>query len=274
MYPVIFKIGRFELHTYGVMFALAFTAAIIIAVRRGKKYGFGFDQVYNTSMIIILSSLIGTRLAYVVLHLDEFRGRWLDIINPFQSSGVIGIAGMVLLGGVIGGVIGGVLYLRLKKLSIGKMVDVYAPPLTIGIAIGRIGCFMNGCCFGKECHLPWGVVFPPDSWAHAVFSGAPVHPTQLYECLYTLLIFFVLLKLEKLKKFHGFIFAVFLILYGFFRIINESLRYYGGGEAGMIIIDTNFISLTFSQISSVIMIIIGLFIIITSKESSDLAKRA
>ena len=270
MYPVIFKIGRFELHSYGVMLALAFTLGVYDVIKRGKRAGFTFDQVYNAAILVIITALVGSRLTYVAFHLEEFQGRWLDIINPIQSTGVIGLAGMVILGGVVATSISAIIYLRLKNIPAGKMFDVFAPSLALGIAIGRIGCFLNGCCFGTECGLPWGMAFPEGSYAHYVYGYAHIHPTQLYEFLYCLLIFFILLRTERIKKFQGFNFALFLTLYGFFRILNESVRYYDGAEAGMVVMRLLDIRLTISQITCIFLIIIGLIIIFTGKRSANL----
>jgi phosphatidylglycerol:prolipoprotein diacylglycerol transferase len=243
-----------------------------MAVIRGKKLGFTFDQIYNVALVVIISSLVGSRIAYVFLHLDEFRGHWWDTISPIQSSGQIGIAGLVILGGVVLAGISTWLYLIWKKIPVGKMADLIAPSLSLGITIGRIGCFFNGCCFGRECHLPWAVTFPPGSMAYYFVDSASVHPTQLYEVIYCLIIFLILLWIDKIKKFNGFSFAWFLILYGLFRILNESLRYYQGSEAGMNLFHIARQNITFSQLVSSTMILIGILIILSGKRSSHSAK--
>lgn len=273
MYPILFKIGGFELHTYGVFLASAFAVGFIFAVRRGKAYGYTFDEIYNTTVVIIISSIIGARFAYVIFHLDEFQGRWLDIINPVQSTGQIGIAGMVVLGGVIGAISAGYWYLRYKKVSFGKMADTMAPSLALGLAVGRIGCFFNGCCFGKECHLPWGITFPEGSMPHYIYGDIPIHPTQIYAIISNLLVFFILLRSDRIKKFDGFTFALFTALYGFFRFIIESLRYYDGYESGMIIIDLPGFEITFSQTVSIFMVAAGIIFIIIGNRRNKLAKQ-
>jgi len=273
MFPVIFKIGNFELHTYGVMFAVAFASAIYLTVKCGKKYGFEFSQMYDLSMVVIFSSLIGARLTYVIFHLDEFKGRYWDIISPVQSTGQIGLSGMVLLGGVIFAATAVLIYVKIKKYRLGEIADIIAPGLLIGIAIGRIGCFMNGCCFGEPCSLPWAVKFPPGSFAYYVYGDVAVHPTQLYEVIYTIVIFIFLILIENKKPFHGFIFALFLSLYGIGRFFNETLRYYNGSEAGMKLHLMSGADITFSQITSIIMLVIGLIIILTHKRSQNLGTR-
>ncbi|NQS98728.1 MAG: prolipoprotein diacylglyceryl transferase [candidate division Zixibacteria bacterium] len=270
MYPVIFRIGGFELHTYGVMLALAFAVGIFLAVKRGKQYSFSFNQIYNISMIVVVSAIVGSRIAYVFLHLVEFQGRWWDTISPIQSDGQIGISGLVMLGGVIASAISVILYFRWKKLSTGKIADVLAPCLALGFAIGKAGCFFNGCCFGKECHLPWAMKFPPGSVAHYVYGDTPIHPTQLYAITGYLLIFIILITTEKYKKFHGFLFALFLILYGIFRFINEIFRYYEGSEAGMKLLRFPGFDITFSQIVSLIMLAAGLITIFIGNRRANI----
>lgn len=267
MFPVLFKIGRFELHSYGVMLATAFAISVFIAVKRGKRVGFTFSQIYDISIVVIFSSLIGSRLAYVVLHLDEFRGRMWDVINPIQSSGQIGISGMVQLGGVVFAIAAVIIYVKLKNISLGKIADILAPSLAIGIAIGRIGCFLNGCCFGKPCDLPWAVKFPPGSFAHYAYHDAAIHPTQLYAFFFALLIFLIIVTVDKKKPFDGFTFALFMVLYGIARFVNESFRYYEGSEAGMVLMKIFDTDITFSQIISLSLFLAGIIIIITRKRS-------
>lgn len=273
MYPVLFEIGNFELHTYGVFLAAAFAVGFLYAVKRGRAFGYSFDDVYNTTIVIIISSVIGARLTYVIFHFEEFEGRLLDIINPLQSTGQIGIAGMVVLGGVVGAVVAVYFYIRYKKGSFGKIADTLAPSLALGLAIGRIGCLFNGCCFGKECHLPWGITFPEGSMPQYIYGDTPIHPTQVYAILYSLLIFFILLKSDKVRKFDGFTFALFTVLYGFFRFINELFRYYDGYERGMIILQLPGFTITFSQSISLLMVIAGVIFIIMGNRRKRIVKQ-
>jgi len=258
MFPVLFKIGNFELHTYGVMLAAAFAVGFFVAVKNGKKRNLDFDQIYSLTIVIIFSSIIGARLAYVIFHLEEFEGRWLDIISPIQSTGQIGISGMVALGGVVCAVIVSLIYVKKKNISAADATDALTPSLALGLAIGRVGCFFNGCCFGKECHLPWGMSFPKGSISHYVYGDIPLHPTQIYAVIYNLLIFAVLMRTAKIPGLRGMQFPVFLVLYGIFRGMNESLRYYGGHEEGMRL----FGSITFSQLVSIVFVLSGLIILI------------
>jgi phosphatidylglycerol:prolipoprotein diacylglycerol transferase len=190
-----------------------------------------------------------------------------------QSTGQIGIAGMVILGGVITAVIVTALYAQQKRISIPKLVDTVSPSLALGIAIGRLGCFFNGCCFGKTCHLPWAMSFPSGSIAHYVVGNLPVHPTQLYESIYCLIIFITLLLSERKNRFYGFNGALFLTMYSIFRFFNEMFRFYEGSESGMILFNMGKMALTFSQIVSLAMFLGGIIIIIIGNRSVKIAQR-
>jgi phosphatidylglycerol:prolipoprotein diacylglycerol transferase len=228
MHPILFRIGSFELHTYGVAMGLAFVVAIVWSVRRAHMAGVTKSFIFDLAVVVILSSLVGARLSYVGAHWDEYRHHLLDIISPFQSDGSIGIAGMVLLGGVIAAIIVGAWFLRRRKVGFWSMADVIAPPLALGIGIGRLGgCFLNGCCFGVPTDGPLGMVFPPGCYASSVYPGIPIHPTQLYAAGAALVIAVALPILERRwRRFAGWTFSLFMVLYGIDRFVVEGYRYY------------------------------------------------
>ncbi|RKY84634.1 prolipoprotein diacylglyceryl transferase, partial [candidate division KSB1 bacterium] len=180
MHPVLFRIGRFEARTYGLMLAIAFIAGIYYTIRKTRNLGINPNTIIDLAVVIVISSLVGSRLLYVVFHFNEFKNNLLDIINPFQSSGDIGIAGLTMLGGLIFALIFGMWYIKFKKLPVLKLSDIIAVPIAFGIFVTRIGCFLNGCCFGIPCELPWAVKFPLESPAGYMFPGIRIHPTQLY----------------------------------------------------------------------------------------------
>jgi len=252
LHPVLVDFGRFKLYSYGLALFAAFVIAMIVAVRREKKFGLPEGTALDFSMAIIISSLIGSRTLYVLTHLEEFRGHWLDIINPIQSDGTIGIAGMVLLGGVVLATATVLFMAWLRNLRILSILDMFAPTLALGIGIGRIGCFFNGCCFGTPTNLPWGMVFPPGSIAGSVFPGQHIHPTQLYAVLYGLLIFTGILIAERKHYFPGFSTSLFLVFYGIFRTLNETIRWQ---ESGLRLIQWNGGMLTISQAISIFLVI-------------------
>ena len=226
MYPILIKYGRFELHSYGLLLAVAFISGIYLAFYRARKRGIYSNHVMNSALIIMICAITGSRFLYVITHLNEFRGHWLDTINPIQSSGTIGIGGLSIAGGVLFSLIALILYCLLKKISILRLCDVFAPSFTLGLGIGRIGCFLNGCCFGKPCGLPWCLTFPGNSPAGSIFPNTPIHPTQLYTSLYGLIIFVMILLLDRRKRPDGFLVSIFLMLYSLCRFAVDYVRYY------------------------------------------------
>ena len=227
MHPIIFRIGAFELHTYGVAMGLAFALGIWWAVRRAHIAGVQKGFIFDLAVVVMISSLIGARLTYVAAHWAEYKHHLLDIISPVQSDGTIGIQGMVLLGGVICAVACGGWYVKRKGASFWAVADVCGPPLALGIAIGRLGCYFNGCCFGNPTQGILGVIFPSGCYASAIYPGIPVYPTQLFSSGAAFLIAGILAVTEpRWRTFVGWTFSIFLILYGIDRVIVEGYRYY------------------------------------------------
>ncbi|MFH1011906.1 MAG: prolipoprotein diacylglyceryl transferase [bacterium] len=257
MHPTLFHLGPLTLHSYGLMITLAFIAAIWLTGRRARKTGLPQHFAVDISFVLIIVSLVSARLTYVVGHWSEFRNYPLDIISPIQHDGTIGIAGLVLLGGVTGGIVATIIYVRAKKLPLLLVLDVLSPPVVIGIAIGRIGCFLNGCCFGFPTELPWGCVFPEESLAGFIYPHTPIHPTQLYDLLLMVILFALLLLLERRPHRQGQTFSFFLMGYAVARFWVEGLRWY---EPNLIPAFIGSLQLTGSRIVSMVMFIAGLIL--------------
>ena len=162
------------------------------------------------------------------------------------------------MGGFLGALLSGGIYLYKKKISFLKVVDSVAPSLAIGLFFGRIGCFLNGCCFGKACDLPWAVTFPPHSPAGYQMGNIAIHPTQLYSSAYGLLIFIILMLLDKKVHYDGFLFGVFLVLYGVSRFTVDFYRFY---ETQMFLID----GIEFNQLVSLLLVIGGIVLLLVLK---------
>ncbi len=261
MHPIIVKIGAFELRAYGLMLALSFLLGILLSIHRAKKKNISADQVMDLSVLIIISAIVGSRLLYVLFHLDEFRGHWLDTFNPFQSSGQIGIAGLTMLGGVILCFVTAAIYLSVKKLSFLKFADVLVPAIGLGLFLTRIGCYLNGCCFGLPCDGPLCVVFPPESAAGNTFQGIPIVPTQLYSSAYGLFILIFLLKAEKWQRFDGFLLYWFLILYGLGRFTIDFFRFY---ESSMVVVHIAGKNISLNQALSLGFVLLGIVLMVTN----------
>ncbi|MDP8229346.1 MAG: prolipoprotein diacylglyceryl transferase [Candidatus Electryoneaceae bacterium] len=251
MHPVIFAIGPFQLHSYGLMMFVAFAAGLILASVRAKRAGISPQVVMDLTVWLMIGGLAGARLAYVLFHVDEFQGRWWDTISPIQSDGTIGIAGLVVLGGVIAAIPTMWWFLRRRNIPFLKMADIMMPSLALGIAIGRIGCLLNGCCFGQPTDLPWGIVFPHICYAGSVYPGLSIHPTQLYSVGYSAIIAVVLLLRTSHRRFEGELFYLFFVLYGIARFGVETVRYY---RPGMILFHIDSFAVTVSMVVSLSMI--------------------
>ena len=261
MHPVLFKIGALEIRAYGLMLALSFLIGIYLSIHRAKKQNVNPNHIMDLSVLIIISAIVGSRLLYVVAHLEEFEGRWLDTINPFQSTGQIGLAGLTVLGGVILSFIASFIFLKSKKLPFYKIADIMVPAVGLGIFLTRIGCYLNGCCFGLPCdeHSAVCVTFPLNSAAGSQFPGLPLVPTQLYSSFYGLIIFVSLLVAERWKKFDGFLLALFFILYGLSRFIIDIYRYY---EDSMVILTWGARGLSLNQGISLLFVLLGIILLI------------
>ncbi len=255
MLPELFRIGPFSVHSYGIMLALSFLIGIYIAVKKGEKRSIKSEEIVNLSFIIILSSVFGARLLYVLFHLNEFQGRWIYSFWPVQEDGTIGLGGLILLGGVLAAFMASALYIYYRKLNFLKIADSVAPAIALGIFFTRIGCYLNGCCFGKQCSPTIGVIFPAHSPAGSVMGQVPLYPTQLLSSLYGLIIFGVLMWIDRKKSFDGLLMGIFLILYGISRFTVDFFRYY---ESQMVI----FAGLDFNQIVSLLMFLSGILIIL------------
>ncbi|MFH1686955.1 MAG: prolipoprotein diacylglyceryl transferase [bacterium] len=225
MYPELFHIGSFPIRSYGLMLALSFLVGVFYIERMARRDGKPFEPLLIIAYINIIGGVVGARLAYVLFHLDEFAGRWADTFNPFGGDGY-GIAGLNMQGGVILAIIGTFLYCRWKKHSVLEMFDYFAPTVGLGLGITRIGCFLNGCCFGTPTDLPWGISFPVGSLPYTVFGTDHLHPSQIYSSLYGLLLFGLLHWMGKHKRFHGQLVAVLLMVEAVFRYAIEYVRHY------------------------------------------------
>ncbi len=228
VHPILFEIGSYQVPAYGIALALAFAVGICIAQRRARARGLDEERLLDAGMIALVSSIVGARLLWVVTHLDTFRApgaSWLDAINPFQSGG-FGVAGLSMLGGVLLATVSVLAYVRWRRMPLLPYADVMAPSVALGEGVTRIGCFLNGCCHGVVCELPWGVRFPADSAVSGLFGGAAVHPTQLYASASGFLLFGLLSWLLARRAFDGAVFFAFLVGVGVQRLVIDVFRHH------------------------------------------------
>ncbi len=220
MHPIAFNLGTLAVHWYGVMVALGFLAGLWTASRRGPLDGFTPDQILDLGPWLIVGGILGGRSLYVFTF---WREQFAD--KPFSEIFMIQHGGLVYYGGFIGAALAVVLYARLKKLQIWKIFDAIAPSIALGYAFGRVGCLLNGCCYGRACSMPWAIRFPMGHETHPVGSaGIPVHPTEIYESLLGLCLYAGLAWFYRRKTFNGQVFAVYLVIYPLLRSFVELFR--------------------------------------------------
>jgi len=209
--PVLFEFGSFTVYAWGFTLSLAILLGTMVAVRLARGIGMDSDRILDLVIVLVVGGVVGARLFYVLVYEPE---RYLQ--EPLQIF-AIWKGGLVYYGALIGGFITGTWYVIRKKLPFWSLADLVSPPLALGYGIVRLGCFMNGCCYGKETESFIGVVFP-----HIDLIAR--YPTQLFSSAIGFLLFGVLMFVWRNKKFDGQVFLLFLILYGIGRSIVESFR--------------------------------------------------
>lgn len=247
MHPDLFHIGPLHIKTYGLALAISFFVGVWLAVKRAKAKGLNSQDMFDLCFIILLAAIVGSRFFYVIYHTEEFQGHWLDAVNPFQSSGVIGIAGLSMMGGIALAIIAALVYFIAKRMYPWPMLDALAPSFLLGAGITRIGCFFNGCCYGLPTNSWCGVVFP--------FDTQPLIPTQLFSSAADFIMFGLILLLEKKKTFEGYTFWLVLMMYSVWRFFIDFFRYY---ENSMIVFSIGNMHITRNQFLTACLFIIGL----------------
>lgn len=221
MFPVLFRIGSIPVNSYGLALAVSFLLGVRLASARAARVGFKPSEIADLGIWVMIAAIAGSRAFYVVTHLDEFQGRWIDVIAIWK-----GLYGLSMLGGVLLAVIVGFTYIALRKWDAWRLADAVIPAFALGIFITRIGCFLNGCCFGRPTDCALGVSFPEGSLPWAEYGSVHVHPAQLYASAGGLLILAVILLADRRRHFRGFIFALFTALYGATRFGLEEFRHF------------------------------------------------
>jgi len=252
MHPILFKFGSLTISSYSFITAFGFLLAVFIAILRARKVGISIRNVIDLSLYVLISGFLGARLFHKFQHIS-FYNSISDFLNIWKG-------GFAYYGGFVFAFSVGIIYILLKKLPTGKIVDIIAPSLAIGEGIGRIGCFLAGCCFGKPTDLSCGVIYPKNSFTWSIIGSQAVYPTQVYSAITLFCIFVILLVIQKYMKFHGQLFLTFLIFHSLYRFIIDFFRYYTPEE--------HIIMLTTSQFISIIIAlgaVISMFIIMKKR---------
>jgi phosphatidylglycerol---prolipoprotein diacylglyceryl transferase len=264
VHPVLFRIGSYEVASYGLLLTVAFAR------------GLDGERILDVCMVILFTSILGARILWVVTHRDLFtppQGTWLDAVNPFRGGGYVGFAGLSVLGGVVLATASAFAYLAWKKMPLFETADVLAPSVALGEGITRIGCFLNGCCHGLPCDGWWCVRFPDGSPSNLAFHGATVHPTQLYASAAGFLFFVLLSLLLRRRPFVGAVFAAFFVLEGVERILLDLVRHQ---DASVVWFDVGSTPFTANQAVSVAMVLTGVvaFVALRPRRAAGATARA
>jgi phosphatidylglycerol:prolipoprotein diacylglycerol transferase len=254
MCPEFFHIGPFALRAYGLTLALSFFIGLALIARESRLLGVDAERTSNFAFVLIAFGLLGGRLGYVFYHWGEFSGHPLNIINPFASGERFGIAGLTLQGGMLLAFVAGWVYVRRWKMSLAATLDAVVPAVAFGIFLTRIGCFLNGCCFGVPTSLPWAVSFPEGSPAYAFLGSIPVHPAQLYSSAYGLALFFILLWVNRRPHNVGVTTAAFFMIEAASRFLIEFVRYY----ETELWFEVGSLKMTYNQLVSAGLFIVGI----------------
>lgn len=219
MFPILLKIGPVSIHTYGFMMALGVASALWFVYVQARKQGLDAPKFLDMSFYTIIVSLIGAKLVLLAGQFNYYMRNPSELVSFARTGGVF-------QGGLAFGLVFALWYMRKHKLPTWKFADIAGSALALGHGFGRIGCFMAGCCFGRECHAPWAVVFHDEYASNltGIPTGIHLHPTQLYEAVLNFVNFLVLFILLKKKRFDGQVFSIYIINYSIIRYFVEFYR--------------------------------------------------
>ena len=210
------------------MLAISCLVGIYLCVKSAEKHHISTQKSLNALLFAFIFAIVGARLYYCLQHVSFFVAHPAEVMALWKG-------GVASYGGFIGGVLAAMLYLKRARISVWKFADCCAPSIALGVFLTRLGCFMNGCCFGKVSDFPWAIRFPHGSGAHIqqLINGQitgtenlslPVHPTQIYHSLTGFAIFLLIIRLRKYQKFDGQLLLTFAVLYSLSRFLIEFLR--------------------------------------------------
>lgn len=250
MNPILFSIGSVNIYAYSLYLTAGCILGLGWAMRAARLWELDYKLAPIAGIISIVSGITGARALYVSLYPQEFAGDLIKIFYIWQG-------GLVFSGAVIFGSLGGLLYLYSKKQPLLDWLDCFAPGIALGQAIGRLGCFFAGCCYGQPTDLPWGVTFKNTSSLAPLFQS--LHPTQLYHSLAGLITFLILLMFGNRLQTEGRITGLFLVLFSVFRFIIEFFRADYRGEFG---------PLSATQLITLVFLSIGIYLLSIHKKRS------
>jgi phosphatidylglycerol:prolipoprotein diacylglycerol transferase len=268
MLPELFTIGSFTIHTYGLMVALGIFFGVSLAEYLHRRSGGTPGRIVDISLIVVLSGMLGARILFVAISWRYFAANPLEIFMIWKG-------GLVFYGGLLGGIAGILACIRLYRLETGLILDIGSIAIALGHAVGRLGCFSAGCCFGKVADLPWSITFTDPRCLATDVLNQPVHPTQLYSSFFLFALTGFLVWLQRSDRFlgrervNGQVASLYLALYGSFRFTVEFFR--GDKRGGIGVASLN---LSTSQVISIIMVAAGIVVYFLLARRSSTSKNS
>ena len=221
MFPQLFHLGRFALPTYGFLVALGVLTGLVVTTKLARSQRINPDDAWNLGVLVVLMAIVGAKVLLIINDFNWYAAHPGDIFSLQMMQ-----AGGVFYGGVIAALATAAYYMRKHQMPALRTCDTFAPGLALGHAIGRIGCFAAGCCYGKPTNHWWGVTFtnPLAASISGTPLNRPIEPTQLFESAIEFVNFLILLTLLRHKKFEGEVIGAYLFLYGVARYFIEFIR--------------------------------------------------
>lgn len=255
LYFLVNRFGPVPIRAYGFMLLVGLVAGLTWMVYGGRRYGIQPNVLVDVGLASLIGGILGARLLYVALDWNQFAAAPSTVFRVWEG-------GLSFHGGLIGGILAVYLLCRWRGIRFGSLMDAGAPALSLAYAFARIGCFLNGCCFGGHCESFWGVRFAPGSEAAAwslglpagqaaTTWGAPLYPTQLLDCALAVIVFFLLIALRPVFRRPGHLFIAFLGLYSLQRFVVEFWRHGASGRPF-----PGLPALTWAQVASVVMALV------------------
>jgi phosphatidylglycerol:prolipoprotein diacylglycerol transferase len=254
MHPILFEIGSWPVYSYGVLLAVAYLAGLQLAVVRARRAGLDAARIMDLGIYLIIAALVGAKLMLVIVDFGYFRDRPRELLSLARVGGVF-------YGGLIFALLAGLFLVRRYRLPVWSAADMYAPGVALGHVIGRMGCLLAGCCYGRPTDLPWGITFtsPVAAASAGTPLGVPLHPTQIYDAGAELLILVILLVFERRgRPYPGRTWWLYMLLYAIARFIVEIYR---ADERG------TFLGVSTSQFVSLIVAPIAIIMLLRLKRA-------
>jgi phosphatidylglycerol---prolipoprotein diacylglyceryl transferase len=249
VHPILLELGPITIYSYGVLLAAAYLLGLWLAARRARQAGLDPNKVLDLGIWVIIAALIGAKALLFIVDFDQFTSSWQEFTTLLRSGGVF-------YGGLIAAVVVCIYQLRKHRLPLWTSGDLFAPGIALGYMVGRLGCLLAGCCFGRPTDVAWAVTFtdPIANLNVGTPLNIPLHPTQVYESAAGLGILLLLLGLERIgRAFPGRTFWLFVLFYSVSRFFIE---FYRGDDRGMPIE-----GLSTSQLISVVLFPLSLFML-------------